>query len=173
MKPHYSQESSGHLCHESLFCGCQELSQQQHWKLLGQEKDFYFVRLTIQFLSTQPANQPVILLCPLPLFLLSILFILPFSLPSRSLSILPSRIPSSLPSPFHLSYILSSLPSLFLAFSTKIKHSKSSKSKFMFHNTLLSHKIVIQLKLSSLRCLLSTGHSSFSITCKDCDCLIF
>lgn len=105
MKPHYSQESSGHLCHESLFCGCQELSQQQHWKLLGQEKDFYFVLLTIQFLSTQPANQPVILLCPLPLFLLSILFILPFSLPSRSLSILPSRIPSSLPSPFHLSSI--------------------------------------------------------------------
>lgn len=108
MKPHYSQESSGHLCHESLFRGCQELSQQQHWKLLGQEKDFYFVRLTIQLncFSFHPtANQPVILLCPLPLFLLSILFILPFSLPSRSLSILPSRIPSSLPSPFHLSSI--------------------------------------------------------------------
>lgn len=60
MKPHYSQESSGHLCHESLFCGCQELSQQQHWKLLGQEKDFYFVRLTIQLncFSFHPASQP-------------------------------------------------------------------------------------------------------------------
>lgn len=60
MKPNYSQESSGHLCHESLFCGCWELSQQQRWKLLGQEKDFYFVCLTIQLncFSFHPASQP-------------------------------------------------------------------------------------------------------------------